>query len=60
MYAEAEIPVVWLINLNESEIEVHQFPQGGKYKQHSTYQAGEMFPIPSFDKELAVDEVFGS
>ncbi len=59
VYAEADIAEVWLVNLNEEEIEVYKQPQGGKYKQLSTYQAGERIPLTGFDQELAVDDILG-
>ena len=57
VYAEAEIPEVWIVNLNEVEIEVYHTPQGNKYKQMTRYQAGEMIPVTGFDVAFSVDEI---
>ncbi len=57
VYAEEQVPEVWIINLNDAEIEAYQFPQGQKYKQMTIFQAGESLQIPGFDLEISVDEV---
>ena len=41
-YAEAEIPEVWIINLQSNLIEVHQSPAVGIYQTVKIYRAGEI------------------
>ncbi|WP_117236732.1 Uma2 family endonuclease [Thermus sediminis] len=33
LYAEAGIPEVWLVNLQENLLEVHRDPRGGRYRE---------------------------
>ncbi|SDE57556.1 Endonuclease, Uma2 family (restriction endonuclease fold) [Thermus arciformis] len=33
LYAEVGIPEVWLVNLKENLLEVHQRPRGGRYRE---------------------------
>ena len=49
LYARAGIPVYWIINLVERQVEVHSDPTGpsgrGEYRQHHVYDAlGEVSP----------------
>jgi Uma2 family endonuclease len=42
MYARARIPVYWIINLNDRQVEVYTEPKGGKepaYRQRTDYDA---------------------
>lgn len=58
LYAEAEIPEVWIVNLPNNIVEVHRKPSVGIYQLTEVFKRGE--PIKSAalpDLQLAVDEV---
>ena len=42
LYAEAEIPEVWIVNLQNEIIEVHQQPSVGIYQLAKIFKRGEM------------------
>lgn len=58
LYAEAAIPEVWIVNLRNDLIEVHQEPSAGIYQTTKLYRRGETV-ISSVlpDLSLSVDEV---
>jgi len=41
LYAEAQIPEVWIINLINNVVEVHQQPDVGLYRTVKVYSAGQ-------------------
>ena len=41
LYAEADIPEYWIVNLIDGWIEVHRGPQSGSYQSRSVVRAGE-------------------
>ncbi len=48
IYAEAGIPVYWIINLGKKKIEVYTNPRGGKspgYRSRRDYGIGEALPV---------------
>lgn len=48
MYARARIPVYWIINLNERQVEVYTEPKGGKspaYRGRSDYRLDAKVPL---------------
>lgn len=51
IYATAGIPVYWVIDLNESCIEVYENPVQHRYRKKSVYFAGDQIPFQdhSFD-----------
>ena len=60
IYAEAGIPVVWIVNLRDKEIEVYENPMGKKYEKMTIYSINSILPIPGFDLELPVNQIFRS
>ncbi len=38
LYAAEGIPVYWIVNLNRQQVEVHSYPQEGKYTRVQVYQ----------------------
>ena len=59
LYAEAGIPEVWLINLNESQIEVFKDPIGTEYQEKSVYPPGEKIAVEVLAASVAVQELIG-
>lgn len=60
LYAEAEIPEVWIVNLKNDIIEVHQRPNVGIYQIASIYKIGDTVKssvLPQF--EIGVDKILG-
>lgn len=58
LYARANIPEVWLINLKEDEVDVYMQPVGDSYQTIQRFKAGESFAsrvLP--DLTLNVDEL---
>ena len=47
-YARARIPVYWIVNLVDRQVEVYTLPRGGKkpaYRQRVIFESGEQVPI---------------
>ena len=42
LYAEAEIPEVWIVNLKNDIIEIHQTPSNGIYQLAEIFKKGEV------------------
>lgn len=60
LYAEAEIPDYWIVNLVDGCVEVLRDPQGGHYQSLTTYHAGdEIRPLRFPDYPLVVGLLFG-
>ncbi len=58
LYAESEIPEVWIVNLKNDIIEVHQKPSNGIYQLAQIFKRGELIKsaiLPYL--EIKVDEV---
>jgi Uma2 family endonuclease len=60
LYAEANIPELWIVNLNEQCIEVYRHPSGGEYGTVQTFRRGESLSILAFPEwAIAVDDLLG-
>jgi Uma2 family endonuclease len=60
LYAEAAVPDYWIVNLNQSAIEVHRDPSDGHYAAVTTYRRGQTLRLAAFpDIELEVDDILG-
>ena len=60
LYAEAEIPEVWIVNLKSDIVEVHQKPGSGIYQLAQIYKRGEVVKsevLPNLGIE--VDKILG-
>lgn len=56
MYAAARIPVYWIVNLVDNQIEVYTLPRGGRspaYRQREAFQRGDSVPVVMAGKEIA-------
>ncbi|HNI25849.1 MAG TPA: Uma2 family endonuclease, partial [Leptospiraceae bacterium] len=56
IYASADIPNYWIVNLNQKEIEVYSDPVLGNYRTVKNYTSGEKISI--FGSELDVSVLF--
>ncbi|MEK7722861.1 MAG: Uma2 family endonuclease [Acidobacteriota bacterium] len=60
LYAEAEIPEVWIVNLPKNIIEVHQKPSDGLYQITKLFKLGESVKSEIIlDLEIEVDKILG-
>lgn len=58
LYAEAEIPEVWIVNLKNEIIEVHQKPSIGIYQLAQIFKCGEILQSESLPNlKLEVDKI---
>jgi Uma2 family endonuclease len=44
-YARARIPVFWIVNLVDRQIEVYTGPGPGSYSAHAEYRSGQAVPV---------------
>jgi Uma2 family endonuclease len=57
LYAEAQIPEYWIVNLLDGVVEVHREPDGGDYAQVSRHGRDALVVVPGFaDVELRVGD----
>lgn len=60
LYAEAEIPEVWIVNLKNEIVEVHQKPGVGIYQLAQIYKRGETVKSSVLlDFDIEVDKILG-
>lgn len=60
LYAEAGIPEVWLVNVDELTIEVYSGPAAGKYSSTTTARLGSTVTLPGgLVGAIVVSAVFG-
>ena len=61
LYAENNIVEVWLVNLNETCLEVYRQPKGNGYENVQTFKKGETVTIQAFPNvSFNVDEILGN
>jgi len=44
-YARGKVPVYWIVNLVDRQIEVHTDPVGGAYRSRAVYKPGQSIPL---------------
>jgi Uma2 family endonuclease len=44
-YATAAIPVYWIVNAKDAQVEVYTSPQPGEYKSRTDYKPGQLVPV---------------
>lgn len=60
LYAQAEIPEVWIVNLPDNIIEIHQKPKHGIYQLTKIFNPGEIVKSQILpDLGIEVDEILG-
>ncbi len=58
LYAASNIPEVWLVNLIEKKVTIHQYPEGSTYLETTDLFPGDTLPIPGFGgKSIAVADI---
>ncbi len=58
LYATAEIPEFWIVNLEEKQVEIYRQPKNGKYLSQTTLRPGDNIFLEKFDLKIPVIEVF--
>ena len=59
LYAKADIPLYWIVNVEEEQIEVYSKPKNGEYSTKQVFEKGKTFRLESFDLEVEVDLLLG-
>ena len=58
IYAEAEMPEYWILNLVDRQLEVFRAPEGDSYSERITFGPGDAVPLPGFpDTALRIADV---
>ncbi|MEO0338978.1 MAG: Uma2 family endonuclease [Bacteroidota bacterium] len=57
LYAEAGIPELWIVNIEEEQIEVNKTPVGNIYKYKEIYQGNEEISTDTIDFKMKVNEI---
>lgn len=58
LYAQADIPETWIVNLQDKQIEVYEGPKDGTYHKKSIYQTGDTLTHELIG-ELPVKDMLG-
>jgi Uma2 family endonuclease len=45
VYAKARIPIYWIVNLVERQVEVYTNPARGRFRTHRAFTAGQQVPL---------------
>jgi Uma2 family endonuclease len=56
IYARARIPIYWIVNLIDWQVEAYKSPRGGKnpaYREKIIYEPGDVLPIVLNGKHVA-------
>ena len=60
VYAKGRIPLYWIVNLVNRQVEVYSRPGKNGYRSHKTFASGEQVPVKIGGQELppiAVDSI---
>jgi len=58
LYARAQVPEYWILNLTDRTVEVHRAPRGERYTSVVTHAAGDVIHPESFpDLKISIAEV---
>lgn len=58
LYAEADVPEYWIVNLVERTVEVHREPAAGAYRTKTTHAAGDtVAPLHAPDAAIPVADL---
>ena len=59
MYAEAQVPKVWIVNLADRQIEVHRLPVKRKYQQVTIVKKNQNIAVPHFSISVTPEDLIG-
>jgi Uma2 family endonuclease len=57
LYAEANIPEYWILDLPENRVVVHRSPRAGGYREVNEYTRDEPFTSASLGRSIAVRDL---
>ena len=58
LYAKNGIPEVWLLDLQNRQLEIYREPEQGAYQQHSRQRTGQITPMLCPDAVIDLAELF--
>ncbi|HAO33767.1 MAG TPA: Uma2 family endonuclease [Candidatus Competibacter sp.] len=58
LYAKNGIPEVWLLDLQNRQLEIYREPLNGAYRQRDSHQTGPIAPLLCPDAIIDLDELF--
>jgi len=56
IYAKANIPHFWIVNLEDGNVEVYTKPSGGSYEERTIIENNETVSLPQFDVSLSISD----
>jgi Uma2 family endonuclease len=59
IYAAANVPEYWVVDLNGETVEIYTGPRGGTYATKRTLQGDDVTPLPHAQATIRTAEVFG-
>lgn len=59
LFATAAIPELWIVNIEESQVEVYKKPANGDYASRQDFKRGDTIFIESLDFAVKVDNILG-
>lgn len=59
IYAAANIPEYWIINMEACEVEAYRFPLEGAYRSREVFKKGGAINLPVPGRSFSMDDIFG-
>lgn len=59
LFANAGIPELWIVNIEDAQVEVYKNPQNGDYAHRQDYRRGDTILLESLGFKVKVDKVLG-
>ena len=62
LYAEAEIPVYWIVDVENETVDVLTAPENGAYTKRHSFERGDAIPLPDTlpGEPIPVDDILGA
>ena len=57
LYAKASIPGVWIVNLEDNQVEIYTSPEGNAYQNQKILTNNQKIHLPAFDLEIPVSRI---
>jgi Uma2 family endonuclease len=59
LFANAGIPELWIVNIEDDQLEVYKNPQNGDYASRQYLKRGDLLVLESLDFEVNVEKILG-
>lgn len=59
LFANAGIPELWIVNIEDEQIEVYKTPQNGDYVAQRVFKRGETIQLEHLDFSVEVERILG-